>query len=142
ATLSRRRGGGQVTARLRRILELARWAPSGDNSQPWRFEIRSPSELVVHAVTDGLGVYDLEGSAALTSVGAMLETMRIAASAERCSLAYGIRSPAPDRVLVDVRIEESPDVLPDPLVAFIRERSVQRKSLARRGLDPASKTAF
>ena len=22
-----------------RIIELARWAPSGDNTQPWRFEI-------------------------------------------------------------------------------------------------------
>ena len=131
-----------MTARLRRILELARWAPSGDNSQPWRFEIRSPAHLVVHAVTDGLGVYDLEGSAALISVGAMLETMRIAASAERCSVAYGFRPSTRDRVLIDVRIEESPDVIPDPLVAFIRERSVQRKSLALRGLDPAPKTAL
>ena len=24
---------------LTRILELGRWAPSGDNTQPWRFEI-------------------------------------------------------------------------------------------------------
>jgi nitroreductase len=22
------------------ILDLARWAPSGDNTQPWRFEIK------------------------------------------------------------------------------------------------------
>lgn len=24
---------------LLKILDLARWAPSGDNTQPWRFEI-------------------------------------------------------------------------------------------------------
>jgi nitroreductase len=132
-----------VTARLRRILDLARWAPSGDNSQPWRFDIRSPRHVVVHAITDGLGVYDLEGSAALVSVGAMLETMRIAASAERCSVAHEVRSTAAKRgALIDVRIEESPDVVPDSLLAFIRERSVQRRSLAMRALGAEQKRAL
>src|SRR4029078_6956045 len=75
ATLPGERAGGEGTPRIRRILELARWPPSGDNSQPWRFEIRSHGHLVVHTRADGLGVYDLEGIAALTPVGAMLETV-------------------------------------------------------------------
>ena len=25
---------------LENILDQARWAPSGDNNQPWRFEVR------------------------------------------------------------------------------------------------------
>jgi nitroreductase len=125
-----------VTARLRRILELARWAPSGDNSQPWRFELRSQTHVVVHALTGGLGVYDLEGSAALISVGAMLETMRIAASADGCSAAFEVRSARGDAgPLIDVRIEESASIRVDPLHSFIRERSVQRRSLALRPLD-------
>lgn len=132
-----------MTARLRRILDLARWAPSGDNSQPWRFEIRSPTHVVVHAVTDGLGVYDLDGSAALMSVGAMLETMRIAAGVERCSVAWTVRDPTGDGgPLIDVRIDESADVAADPLHPFIRERSVQRRSLALRALDAPRKRAL
>ena len=129
-----------MTPRLRRILDLARWAPSGDNSQPWRFEVRSRSHVVVHTLQDGLGVYDLEGSAALLSVGAMLETMRIAASAEGCSVAYDIRPGVDDAgPLVDVRIEASPALPVDPLHAFIRARTVQRRSLALRSVDAATK---
>jgi hypothetical protein len=126
--------------RLRRILELARWAPSGDNSQPWRFEIRSPTHVVVHARTDGLGVYDLEGTAAELAVGAMLETMRIAASGEGCTLRIAPR-PVPDGAgaLIDVWIEAAPGSTTDPLRAYIRERSVQRRSLSTRPLDAQSK---
>ena len=128
-----------MTPRLRRILDLARWAPSGDNSQPWRFEVRSRTHVVVHTFRDGLGVYDLDGSAALLSVGALLETMRLAASAEGCSMAYAVRLPAAEAPLIDVRIEASPGVHVDPLHAFIRARTVQRRSLGVRSLDAAAK---
>lgn len=33
---------------LLKILELARWAPSGDNTQPWRFEIVSDDHIAIH----------------------------------------------------------------------------------------------
>src|SRR5690606_39593624 len=33
---------------LTRILEAARWAPSPDNSQPWRFEQVSETQVRVH----------------------------------------------------------------------------------------------
>ncbi|HSC62806.1 MAG TPA: molybdopterin biosynthesis protein MoeY [Caldimonas sp.] len=132
-----------MTPRLRRILDLARWAPSGDNSQPWRFEIRSRSHVVVHARMEGLGVYDLEGSAALLSVGAMLETMRIAASVEGCALTHELRPAGADAgPLVDVRIEASEAVRADPLHAFVRGRSVQRRSLDLRSLEENSRRAL
>ncbi len=31
-----------------KILDLARWAPSGDNTQPWLFEIISETECIIH----------------------------------------------------------------------------------------------
>ena len=132
-----------MTPRTRRILDLARWAPSGDNSQPWRFEIRSHAHLVVHTRADDLGVYDLEGSAALMSVGAMLETMRVAASSEGCALRYAVRPPlGPGVPPIDVWIDESPALCADPLHAFIRSRSVQRGPLALRALDGEEKRAL
>ena len=41
------------------ILDHARWAPSGDNSQPWRFEVISDVHVVVHGFdTRNHCVYD------------------------------------------------------------------------------------
>lgn len=120
--------------RLRRILDLARWAPSGDNSQPWRFEIVSPTHVVVHALTAQLGIYDLDGSATRISVGAMLETMRIAASVEGCTLRIAPRGDVGEGgARIDVWLEEAA-IAVDPLHRVIRERSVQRKPLSTRPL--------
>ncbi|MDT1843054.1 molybdopterin biosynthesis protein MoeY, partial [Acinetobacter baumannii] len=71
---------------------LARWAPSGDNTQPWRFELAAPDHVVVHASdTRSDTVYDLDGHPSQISVGALLETMCIAASV------HGLRAEAQRR---------------------------------------------
>ncbi|HWW68783.1 MAG TPA: nitroreductase family protein, partial [Duganella sp.] len=70
-----------LDATLEQILELARWAPSGDNTQPWRFEILDARRLIVHGHdTRDHCVYDLDGHPSQISLGALLETMAIAAS--------------------------------------------------------------
>ena len=67
---------------IEQILDLARWAPSGDNTQVWRFEIVAPDQVAVHCYdTRDHVVYDLDGHPSQVAVGAMLETMAIAASA-------------------------------------------------------------
>ena len=48
--------GVRLASTLERILDEARWTPSGDNSQPWRFEIRGADEVVVHLSYDNLSV--------------------------------------------------------------------------------------
>ena len=65
---------------VRQILELARWAPSGDNTQPWRFEIEDEQHLVVHGfdMRDHV-IYDLQGRASQLALGGLLETIEIAA---------------------------------------------------------------
>jgi hypothetical protein len=122
--------------RLRAILELARWAPSGDNSQPWRFEVRSSRHVVVHAIAPRLGVYDLDGRASLVSVGAMLETLRIAASADGFVARTSRQGESSDDLArIDVRLEEAPGLAPDPLRAFILQRTVQRRPMRTDALD-------
>ena len=114
---------------LEEILDLARWAPSGDNSQPWRFEIVAPDHVVVHAFdTRRHCVYDLEGRASQLAVGALLETMRVAATLHGMALRIVRRVDAPEELpLIDVWLERRADVAADPLAAVIRDRSVQRK---------------
>ena len=121
---------------MERILDLARWAPSGDNTQPWRFEIVSDAHVVVHAFdTRAHCVYDFEGRASQVSVGAMLETLRIAATLHERSVRIARRANAPEEApLFDVHLEFDPQVRPDALAAVIRTRSVQRRPLSTRPL--------
>ena len=68
---------------MERVLEAARWAPSGDNAQPWRFRILGERRVLVHARdTRDLCVYDLDGRATHLALGTLLETLAIAAAAE------------------------------------------------------------
>ena len=89
------------------ILDLARWAPSGDNSQPWRFEILDDDHVRVHAFdTRRDCVYDLEGHASQLSVGALLQTIRIAAAAHQRVARIVRRREAPvEAPVFDVRFE-------------------------------------
>ena len=123
------------------ILDLARWAPSGDNSQPWRFEILGDDHVRVHAFdTRRDCVYDLEGHASQLSVGALLETIRIAAGAHQRVARVVRRREAPvEAPVFDVRFEPAPEPQADDLHLAIRDRSVMRKPLSVRSLSASDK---
>lgn len=133
-----------LDATLEAILELARWAPSGDNTQPWRFEIAGPRHVVVHGFdTRQHCVYDLDGHPSQMSLGALLETMAIAASTQGLDMRATRRPDQPDEhPVVDVLFTAQPRAAPDPLAAVIRERSVQRRPLRRRALTPREKSVL
>lgn len=126
-----------------KVLDEARWAPSGDNTQPWRFEVTGPMALVVHGHdTRAHCVYDLEGEASQLSLGALLETMRIAATRHGWSTAVQRRAQQPDdRPTFDVAFTAA-DLRPDPLAEQIRVRSVQRRPLSTNPLSPAELAAL
>jgi nitroreductase len=123
------------------IIELARWAPSGDNSQPWRFRTLAEDHILVQAFdTREHCVYDLEGQASQLAVGAMLETMRIAASASGRKVAVVRRPESPDRRPVfDVRVGPAGVVAVDDLIHAIRDRCVQRRPMSTEPLGAARK---
>jgi nitroreductase len=124
-----------------RILDLARWAPSGDNTQCWRFEVAAADHVVVHAYdTRADTVYDLDGHPSQISMGALLETMAIAASAQ------GLRADAVRRAdspltapVFDVRFTPDAGVAPSPLLDAVTKRSVQRRPMSTRPLTQAEK---
>lgn len=115
------------------ILDLARWAPSGDNVQSWQFELRGPQDVTVHCHdTRHDTVYDLDGHSSQIAFGALLETMAIAASAHGWGMAVTRRVLPPEQdaqAVFDVHFEADAAVQPDPLVAVIKERSVQRRPM-------------
>lgn len=126
---------------MQKILDSARWAPSGDNTQPWRFEILDDNHLLVHGFdTREHCVYDLDGHPSQIAVGALLETISIAATA------YGLRTTIvrrPDtpetQLLFDIYFRPEASISPDPLVPYIETRVVQRRPMPIRRLNAEQK---
>ena len=116
---------------LIRILDLARWAPSGDNTQPWRFEIVSDSHIAILGFdTREHVIYDFEGRPSQMAHGALLETLRIAASGFQISTEWQVRPNCPENAPVyDVLLTKTPDLTVDPLLPYIEQRVVQRRPM-------------
>lgn len=121
---------------LRDIVDLARWAPSGDNSQPWRFRIEEPDRLVVFAHdTRATCVYDLDGHSSQIAVGTLLETIALAATRFELVATAERRVGSPDdRPVFDVSLRHDATLAEDPLVREIERRRVQRRPLRMRAL--------
>jgi nitroreductase len=130
--------------KLLQILELARWAPSGDNTQPWRFQIIADDLVIVHAFdTRDYCVYDLDGHASQLSVGAMLETLRVAAASFGLVAGMRRRPGSSDlRPEFEVRLGADSSADRSPLAAAIKTRCVQRRPMSTRRLAHEEKAAL
>lgn len=131
-------------ATVLQILDFARWAPSGDNTQPWRFEIIGPNHVAVHGFdTREHCVYDLDGHPSQISIGAMIETAAIAASHHQLRLQARRRTNSPEaHPVFDLEFIPDPALAADPLLASIKTRSVQRRPLKMQPLTAQQKQAF
>lgn len=127
--------------RLLAILDLARWAPSGDNTQPWRFEVLGPRAVRIHLdAPDPANPYEYRGGAPiLLSGGMLLESLRIAARSEGWTMAWQAEPGGPPwrcRVLF-----EDADAAPAAAdsVSALLLRSVARFPLGRTPLTATQK---
>tara|TARA_R110000787_G_scaffold74545_5_gene165676 strand:- start:2089 stop:4110 length:2022 start_codon:yes stop_codon:yes gene_type:complete len=147
---------------MERILDQARWAPSGDNTQPWRFEVIGADHLVVHTHdTRDWCVYDLKGRASQTAIGTLLENIAIAAQAEGLEATFRLRDQSRDRLpdrlpetdleadlesdsatqlTIDVHFASSQLAEAPPLLPFIKARTTQRRPFSGQHLSAAQKT--
>ena len=126
------------------ILDFARWAPSGDNTQPWRFEVVDDHHLIVHGFdTREHCVYDLDGHSSQIAHGALLETLAIAASAHGLRAEIERQPEKPD-TLPDywVSLVSDGSVKPDSLLSQVRQRAVQRRMMRTTPLTDTEKQAL
>jgi nitroreductase len=129
---------------LLKILDLARWAPSGDNTQPWRFQIVADDRIIVHGhdTRDEI-LYDFDGHASHMAHGALLETMRIAASAEGLAMAWQATADNEWRKIeYHVHFSAAPAMRIDPLFFFIEKRMVQRRPMKTTPLSAEQRQAL
>jgi molybdopterin/thiamine biosynthesis adenylyltransferase len=134
-------------SQLMRILDLARWAPSSYNSQPWRFEITGDDTLIVHIQAEGEDRHaygDASGQATLISGGFLLATIRISASSFGRAMRWtylGSENSATGSVQhrIEVRLPKDSTIDKDPLCRYIPIRSVDRRAYQMVPLTPAQK---
>jgi hypothetical protein len=125
---------------IRQVLDRARWAPSGDNTQVWRFRILDDhrAEILGRDTRDHV-VYDRDGHASQIALGALLENVRIAASAAGLRAEIS-RSNDDDREpRFAVALAEDRGVAADALAAAIETRCTNRRAYSTRALAPGEK---
>jgi molybdopterin/thiamine biosynthesis adenylyltransferase/nitroreductase len=120
------------------ILEAARWAPSGDNLQPWRFEIASDERLIVHSKHDPDDVFDLDGALRLLSLGGLLENVRLTAARLGRQATWTLDA----QRRLTIEIARSNQAVVDPLWRCIERRQTDRRRYSRRSLTEAERAAL
>jgi nitroreductase len=113
--------------KYRELLEAAICAPSGDNCQPWRFEVGDNEIRIFNLPKKDTSLFNFRQRASLVAHGALVENILIASSA----LGYKTKlSILPDRANPDlvatVELEESA-AGDEPLYPFITQRTTNRK---------------
>ncbi|MBK5910934.1 hypothetical protein CCR85_05430 [Rhodothalassium salexigens] len=112
---------------VHRILDLTRWAPSGDNEQPWRFEIVDDRTVRIHVrIVPGENIYEYaRGRPIVLAAGGLLRTLEIAASGFNRSVSWTIDSRDP--LVLTARLGADGSAEPDDLLPFVTTRSVDRR---------------
>lgn len=122
------------------IINLARWAPSGDNTQCWKFQLIDDTSFVVIANdTRDSVVYDLDGHSSHIAHGALLETIEISAS--QFGFSVDIKSDFADETQLKFHISLIKDATIDAskLAPYIKTRTVQRRPMGTQPLTAVEK---
>jgi sulfur-carrier protein adenylyltransferase/sulfurtransferase len=112
---------------LSAILNEARWAPSADNIQPWRFK-RVEEDRIAIEILRSDGIYDYrDGEPTLLAAGALIESIRIAASVRGRGCVWRWLGSSENGYNVSVKLPRDQTTQPDPLHPFLPIRSVDRR---------------
>ena len=129
------------------ILDAARWTPSGDNGQPWKFDIRHGDDedtsvgVSLPHVTE-YNPYEYRSfQPNIMSCGMLLESMDIAASAFGRALEWSLEE-GTDMLNIRVRFPVAPGRATSPLLGALSARSVNRTPYRMRPLTHTEKASL
>ena len=130
------------TSVLHRILDAARWAPSGDNTQPWRFEVLADDCVLIHVASEAeTNPYEYrDGEPGLLAAGMLLESLRIAASVYGRGLDWSVRDEQP--LLIQASFPNRKGITVSPLLAALTMRTVERRTMTSGRLSATDKHAL
>ncbi len=120
---------------IKKILDDAVFAPSGENCQPWRFEVKDSILYVINDSLADLSVYNFELRGSYIAHGALIENISISAS----ELGYDAKMKLfPDNTNADlvaiIEFKSADNILPDSLSQFVRTRCTNRKAYSGKTL--------
>lgn len=110
------------------VLDVARWAPSGDNAQPWRFRITGDLTFEIVVRRSRGNVYEYrQGEPTLISTGALLANIELAAPAFGLKALWRYIGTDNGGDRIEVVLEDAPGAAPPDLFDQIKRRSVDRR---------------
>ena len=119
-----------------KVIDLARWAPSGDNTQCWRFKLTGESSFIVIANdTRDSVVYDLDGHSSHLAHGVLLETIQIAATQFNLSVDIAADYSDDTQLQFNISLIHNDTVKVSDLAPYIKTRTVQRRPMRTRPLN-------
>jgi len=129
----------QPQSKIEKILDLARWAPSGDNAQPWRFSIKSKTTFLIFIQKNPKNIYEFNHcQPTFLSIGFLVESIRIAASRFGDNIQWDYDE-ATEQVRIQLVAEEKAQ---DHLASWLPVRSVLRTAFKTTKLSPSKKQAI
>lgn len=125
---------------LGQILSAGRWAPSGDNDQPWTFERVDNDVAIIHVrPRDPANVYEYrDGEPLLLAAGMLLASLEIAASVHGRMAEWTLLH-RDGRHAIQIRFAAAAEISFDPLYGVLSLRTVDRRKYATRALTPDEK---
>jgi molybdopterin/thiamine biosynthesis adenylyltransferase len=112
---------------LETILDFAKWTPSGDNSQPWQFEIQNANDFIFHFHNED-STYDFAGKPSIMTMGFFIESFQIAASHFGYRTGWTYESVATKTHKIHFKLTKDETINKNPLFPFLKIRSVNRYS--------------
>jgi sulfur-carrier protein adenylyltransferase/sulfurtransferase len=111
-----------------KVIDLARWAPSGDNDQPWRFQVVDEKNFRVRFRRwDRDNPYEYaQGRPILLAAGALLEASSLAANRLGARIELKPVDQSPDNLTYEAALVPGAAEAKDELGDFLTTRSVDR----------------
>ncbi len=121
---------------LARLIQYAVLAPSGHNTQPWRFAVDSRSIRILPDRSRRLPVVDPDDRELLMSLGCALENLVVAASQAGFDPAVAVFPADEPQDCLRVRLAPAASPVAAPLFAAIAERRTNRRHYDGRPIPP------
>lgn len=117
------------------LAQAAQQAPSGDNCQPWRFQINSAKLRILLEPREDHSFFNVSQLASVIACGAAVQNVVCAAPEIGCAATVSIMpDPANQDIVADIAVKPQ-SLLPDPLADAVWIRTTNRRMYTRREVE-------
>jgi len=119
---------------VKKILEIAVFAPSGDNSQPWAFEVQGNVIRILNVPEKDTSFYNFNQNANFIAIGALLENIIIFSHYLKYDTQINIFPREDKKIVAEITLSEGQNV-ESYLYEYIKKRHTNRKPYFNQVID-------